>query len=144
MGRPWFEVWLSENLGSMGFSVAPRQGNQAEVQAWEVRHVNRENGTMVVNADDYLSLTMKMGYRSGSSTLFNQSGSGIAASSPRYSSSGDQVEENEEDIIESYEEGDQIAVAVPAGEIGKAFIIKKLAGIRAVEYVNFVVSNGQD
>ena len=142
MARSWFEVWFNENFEDKGFSASPREDNQSEVQTWEVKRVDEDSGTLTVNADDRLSLKMNLGYPQGKSTLYGASGSGMA--STRGSSGISQQSQDEREIIEEYEEGDQIAVAAPAGELGKAFIIKKLTGMKATTYTNLVISNGED
>ncbi len=132
--------WMNTG-GLPGISNGRDAKEKPEVQTWQVKDVNKDTGTLLVNAYDRLSLPLNIGYRSGPWNLINTQGTGMASSRDASVDSG---EKPAEEIIESYEVGDQIAVATPAGELGKAFIIKKLTGMRAGTSTNLVIGNGQD
>ena len=61
-----------------------------------------------------------------------------------YSNTGMSVgtKKDTNEIEEEYTEGDQVAIAMPGGRLTEIFVIGKVGKAKAVDYTNYVISNG--
>ena len=112
----------SSPLPDFGFAeVKESEGNSLTLEGYNDSEIKVEEGGI---------LSGNVGITTPNGLTYSNTGMSI----------GTKKDTNE--IEEEYTEGDQVAIAMPGGRLTEIFVIGKVGKAKAVDYTNYVISNG--